>query len=509
MTIAIVVACLLVLVPVAAVNTLPLQDLPNHVARVFILATLENSEHLQKYYEVAWDGVANLATEAVLLTFSIFFDWNLSEKLLVVVTLLAIPAGVLILNKSLFGAVQPQALLIFVFTYNYTFIFGFISYLIGVGLFLLLFASWLRSATWQPLIRIGTFNLLATGLMFSHLYGLGLYGLTVMAYETGLVISGWRKNRRLSISSWMRAASQFVLPLALFLALSSTVEQAAVTSWSDLADKWHYYQKIFLVIEDLIPNHTTDSGNKTNMLLSIVLLSMIAIGLMTQRLKLELRMLFPILAVTGAFLFMPKIVFSSWAADDRMPIAVIALLLASIRVEAGRIAKVAIATVAVAILSQQILTITSQWSRYDTYYDEYFTALQQLPQGTRLSAAIGYTGSILAVRTPPILHIGNRVITEKQGFFTTIFANPGQQTIRLREPYDSVQLNYNIIVFHAQYGHLEEKYLTEVRPPFGNENLNHYDYFLWVRPHLFPIDPPSTLEPVFRGSDFILYKIQD
>src|SRR4051794_11303107 len=54
---------LLAILPLLLTRHLPLVDLPNHLARQFILRDLADSPVLQKFYEVHWALVPNLALE--------------------------------------------------------------------------------------------------------------------------------------------------------------------------------------------------------------------------------------------------------------------------------------------------------------------------------------------------------------------------------------------------------------------------------------------------------------
>src|SRR5438132_99786 len=62
--IALVAAFLVVaLIPLFTCSPLPLGDYPNHLARMYIISTLPHSPILQRYYEIHWQLIPNLALD--------------------------------------------------------------------------------------------------------------------------------------------------------------------------------------------------------------------------------------------------------------------------------------------------------------------------------------------------------------------------------------------------------------------------------------------------------------
>ncbi len=51
-------ASVVLLAPFSVIDILPLQDYPNHLARIHILSHLGESPTLQQYYQASWAPVA-------------------------------------------------------------------------------------------------------------------------------------------------------------------------------------------------------------------------------------------------------------------------------------------------------------------------------------------------------------------------------------------------------------------------------------------------------------------
>jgi hypothetical protein len=54
------------IVPIFSNQTLPLYDYPNHLARMHIIAQIDESATLQQFYTVRWSAIPNLAMEMII-----------------------------------------------------------------------------------------------------------------------------------------------------------------------------------------------------------------------------------------------------------------------------------------------------------------------------------------------------------------------------------------------------------------------------------------------------------
>ncbi|MGO8919098.1 MAG: hypothetical protein ACLQJR_24620, partial [Stellaceae bacterium] len=89
--------------PVLLCDTLPLFDYPNHLARMHILADFAQSPALQRYYEIAWRPLPNLAMDLVVPPLAGLLPLAWAGKAFVLLTLFLLAGGAATLNRVLFG----------------------------------------------------------------------------------------------------------------------------------------------------------------------------------------------------------------------------------------------------------------------------------------------------------------------------------------------------------------------------------------------------------------------
>jgi len=209
----------------------------------------------------------------------------------------------------------------------------------------------------------------------------------------------------------------------------------------------------------------------------------------------------------AAFVLMPKIVAGGWAVDERMPIALVLVFVGSSNWSFRSLVVDKFSAVAIACLFVvRVAAIAITWAQYDRLYDEYREAIDRLPYGTKLTAAIAYPEGFPRSLRPPLMHLGNFITIDRDGFYQTFFANSGQQPVALTPPYRNLQDRYLDPLFFRR-DQLNPAYLLSVRNPFDKDLLARYDAMLVVREHEFGLPLPDNLAPIYAGDDFRLFKI--
>ena len=496
------IVCLgIALLPIMSTTTLPLYDYPNHLARMHVLANWETSKLLQQFYVVDWRSIPNLAMDLIVPSLSLIIGLEAAGKAYIALTFLAIAGGVALVHHSFHGHWSAYSLIAFIFLYNGSLIYGFMNYLFSVGIFLVVFASWVRLSDWSWSRRLVLFSASSIVLFYAHLYGLGLYGVTVVLYEASKSWSALRKGERFLTRDWIATLGQFVLPFLLFICISPTSEAASQTSWDNLINIWHYYGKVWLV-SNLFDNYHEHFDWLCVGMLAVAVVG----GLAFRRITFSPHTLVPFLGLSFAYILMPKTFFSSWAADEKCTIA-LALFFISVTTFRPRrpIIDKLFAVGFAGMFLVRIGIVADTWHSYDEIYKGYRTAISQLPEGARLTAAIAYRGRARLVMRPPLNHLGNLIVIERDGFYPTIFAFTSQQPIRLKPPYDELVTRYRDVRFRNE--ELSSDSLSRRRNPFAPDLLRQFDYILIVRETLFDVALPSSLIPIYVGADFTLYRI--
>src|SRR5438128_9210751 len=94
MIIALIVVFLTVaLIPLFTCSPLPLADYPNHLARMYIINSLPHSPTLQRYYEVHWQLIPNLALDLIVPQLARFLPVEQAMLMFTSLTLTLLVAG--------------------------------------------------------------------------------------------------------------------------------------------------------------------------------------------------------------------------------------------------------------------------------------------------------------------------------------------------------------------------------------------------------------------------------
>jgi hypothetical protein len=127
--------------------------------------------------------------------------------------------GAAAVHAALFDRLSPWPAASALFAYSFVFRAGLVSYLFGVGVWLLAFAGWIvlsrRSAGW----RIVAGSLLSLPVFFSHYFAFFGYGLCVAAYELGV----WLSTKDRTAGGLLRRAVAAAIPAVVPLAILVTV----------------------------------------------------------------------------------------------------------------------------------------------------------------------------------------------------------------------------------------------------------------------------------------------
>jgi hypothetical protein len=232
----------IVLYPIASVAIPGLTDYPNHLARMHVLAAIDASTDLRRYYEVHWTPTPYLAMDAVVPFIARVMPIYDAGRVFIGLCLLLSVAGTAALHYAVHRRASLFPLIAFLFSYNYVLSLGFLNYLFSVGLCLLLLAAWVATADWPRWRRAAAFAVPALILYFSHAYGFAADCLAVAGFEFG---RAWRAGFhpiQTVAADWIAAAAQAVPAVVFFFTadLSRAFAGAALasTTTATLTRKW-------------------------------------------------------------------------------------------------------------------------------------------------------------------------------------------------------------------------------------------------------------------------------
>ena len=177
-------------IPIFLLHGVPGVDTPNHVARLHVLASLQENQALASFYRAHWAVLPNLAVDLFITPIVYFFNVNALwlMKVFLVNTIGVTGAGFAITNRAISGKWSLYGLFGLLFSYSYVLGFGFINYLFGIGLALLFIGVQLLAKE-KPNLRIAIISLGFPILLLNHMLALILAGMTV------IILAIWQRDK--------------------------------------------------------------------------------------------------------------------------------------------------------------------------------------------------------------------------------------------------------------------------------------------------------------------------
>lgn len=474
--------------PVFNVHNPPLQDYPNHLARMHILANPE-APFLRDYWGIHWSALPNLAMDLVVPWLAAWMPIEAAGKLFVVAIFVLLLSGTGAIHFALYRRLSPIPLLAVLFLPNLALQKGFLNYLFSVGLALWAYAGWIMVARRSAPVRIA-YNLgLSPILYFSHLHGLAVYALMVIVSE----IPGWQTERAWN---WRGAGVRVLValagfvPILLFHALQSGISESS-SSWV-----YPHWQDKLLLGRYLIPLF----DDRLDAVMTLALAGVFLSGILARRLSYTKPVAGVLLALGTIYLVLPASAFTGANVDWRtlVPMAFIALGGARISGEpaVGRVWGLFLLAMLALVATLRFAYLNALWVAADEHYREARGLLRQLPEGARLFSAVGGMSYTEASQQRALLHIPAYAVIQRSAFVPSLFASPVQQPIRVQPA-----------MAHHVTRHTRGTYLHADQPmPCAEANAG-FDYALLITGTEPPALAPCGWEAVARTRSMHLFRI--
>jgi hypothetical protein len=181
--IAVLILAVALLVPIWSAVFPPLLDYPNHLARSFVLAHLNDPAFtFSRFYRADWGAYPYLGMDASLAVLGRLFPIEIAGRIFLSLCALALPAAAWFFLRQVNPGEDATALWALLIACSVFFLEGFLNFdlSLAVGFFTLgLWLCWLAKhsiAGWVAVL------VAFTALYFTHLLGFGIAGLVVAAY---------------------------------------------------------------------------------------------------------------------------------------------------------------------------------------------------------------------------------------------------------------------------------------------------------------------------------------
>lgn len=423
------------LAPIALVDLPPLHDYPFHLARFDILARLDTSQFLQRHYRYGSLVLPNVGIDLL--------AWGLAElvplKLAGLISLgaiqLAVLSGVAGLHYALHRRLSAWPLIAGVLLYNWIFLYGFLNYLFGLGLWFWAVALWLLVRDRAVRVRLVAGTLAAVVLFFCHLVALGLFAIVVAGIELRHATATLRAAPGATLGRLAIGALPFLVPLGLLLGVSPT----ATTTGMKFEYAWWGW-KPMVTYQTLMSSNDLADG-----LLAVAAGCLVVLVIWQRRsVTWAGTMTLPLVLLGLAFLALPVTLMSSTFGDARLPLAIVFLAIAAsdLRPPTARLGRVLVAAL-IGLIVVRTGLIAADWRRYDRVFASFEAAFDRLEPGSVLLAATAGNTTRLIMKDPadirywrpPLKHVVSLASHGRDVFVPATFAHAYQQPIQVRAPF--------------------------------------------------------------------------
>jgi len=197
------------LLPIWAVAFPPLLDYPNHLARTFVLAHLDDPAFsFNRFYRADWGLYPYLGMDASLAVLARLFPIETAGRMFLSLCALALPAAAWFFLRQVNPGDNATPVWTLLIACNVFFLEGFLNFDLSIAAGFLALGLWLRWLASPTLTRWMATLVAFTSLYFAHLLGFVISGLILAAY---LVFS------RRSVRDWAWSGALSLPGIAFYL----------------------------------------------------------------------------------------------------------------------------------------------------------------------------------------------------------------------------------------------------------------------------------------------------
>jgi hypothetical protein len=430
------------LLPVIGTRYSHLVDFPNHLTRAYILHHYDDVPRFATTFARIIEPLPNLALDLIIPPMLSVVGVLTAGKIFVVLTILVFAAGCHLLGGAMHGGRPSWTTIPALFlSTGSAFLFGFLNYLFGVGLFMIAVALWLRLRPRWTAARQLLMMLVVLAAFIAHLSAYAFVGITLV---TCVAMDVFQRRR-----SWRMGALDLlplVPTLALFILFMRGSGDTGIIKWNSVTGK-------IIGLATVIRSY----DDRLDIVVVTVLLLAAAIVL-RQSTRLTVRKPFVAAAVILllAYVASPMVLFTSWAADTRFVLPAVLLLLLAIDIEMPRRSGALLLATVSALFVVRSSTIWSTWRSLDPPTACAIRLLDRLPVGATVFPAF-FASEDLRVdkRTRAFEHVVQYATVTRRAYVPTLFAMPGQQPLVFRQkpPFDEWTAERGAALY-AQYDYV-------------------------------------------------------
>lgn len=471
------------IVPLFLVTYPPLQDLPNHLARIVVL-TAPPKHAIHKFYEIRWGIIPNLSLDLILIALGTIMPLALASKLVVGLCMAGWVVAPMVLHYAVFKQLSALPLIGTLFLFNQVLRFGLLNFMFGSVLVALALATWILLEDRPLRTRIVVAIAMAVVLFFTHLLISAIFIIAVGIWELLRP-----RSSAPPIADRIALLAAVMLPALLLYVVSPHETFNNAPPSYNIGQFWpDFFASKAGRMASFVP-----AGPARGLLFMYIFAGIGIWSARTASSRRDSRLALICLAVFLSFLVMPFAMMDGQNLDWRLLAPFVLFTSASLSFDLKRLPAIALAAVFVVSMASQITSNVRIWTAGESNYRDYAVATSSLPAGSRLfHALIGIREGVVP-NAPPILHLPDLAVLERGAAVVSFFAIPTQQPIRLR---DGLRERY------ASVGAGSRLTVDDVDWPTVRRD---FDYVLLST--LEPVSPPPDIIEVKTAGYFHLYRV--
>ena len=482
--------------PLLVVAIPAMVDYPNHLARMYILASA-GTPQANPFYQTAWALYPNLAMDLVIPQIARVTGVENATRLFLLLSELLLVSGTLAIEWAVKGRIQLSAAAGLMFLYALPFTWGFLNFEFGLGVALwgIAFGIIVLERSW--VIRLSV-NTIFVGILFaSHFFALGVYGLTLGILEL------WRaleKKAPYRVSA-VRLATLAIPALALLGTMKLT--GGAIGGGENI---WHLKFKViwpFIIMNGYSPMVSAAT--------SILLIGFLYIAGKHRMLKIQTAGKYLAAGFLILYLAIPSRLFDTAFVDLRMIVAAAFILPAFLSLSLpNRQWKLAALACVVAVMLPNLAVVSKVWLSYRADYAAMIESFGKLKKGSLVLVGGSKSGDdppLDNLTAYPISHAPTLAVHYANAFVPDLFTASGKQPIRPRRSFERLDEGASSPVPVGILTAIAAGKSSDAVPIYLRSWPRDFDYLYLLGPHIEnPL--PDRLEELDASRSFVLYKIR-
>lgn len=411
--------CIFLCLPLLSVTYPPLTDYPNHLARAHVLYHYTEVPVYQARYDRVVEPLPNLAIDLVVPILLPFVDTITAGKIFLLLTLLLFAAGCHLLGEAAHGRRTWLTLPCLFFIYNSAFFYGFINYIVALGLFCVTLALRLR---WSGRLTAGRLLVLASLTLigfFAHLSAYFFLGVTFVIVAAWNYLKGLERLRAAALS-----VAPLVPPLVCFVAFMKGSGRVGQVEWGTAKGKL-----IGLLTPILSYNYTLDV-----VVAGAYFVILVVLARRLQAVAVNMTMLISAAVFALLYFIFPSALLTALEVDKRFVLPAVLLFVLSLKLSVpSRVGK-PLLLLLLTLTSVRVAFIMRTWMTLDRRIAAEAEMLKGLPVGAFLYPVFVLPSGAQEGKVERAFdHVAHYATIYRAAFVPTMFAWEGQQPLLLRQ----------------------------------------------------------------------------